>query len=108
MKLTKKEKKKEYSSFPVIAEINSLTDELKDSNTNDKSVPGHSHRRHGPSSRKELRNGVQAGKRGKEPFQEREGPALQSPEFLAENSVNGSTKEKKDVTVREDVERSSM
>lgn len=40
MKLTKKEKKKEYSSFPVIAEINSLIDELKDSNANDKSVPG--------------------------------------------------------------------
>lgn len=51
---------------------------------------------------------MQAEKRGKEPFQERDGPALQSPEFFAVDSVNGSTKEKKDVTVREDVERSSM
>lgn len=71
MKLTKTEKKKEYSRFPVIAEINSLIDELKDSNANDESVPGHSHRRHGPSSQKELRHGVQAGKRGMEPSQER-------------------------------------
>lgn len=67
MKLTKKEKKKEYSSFPVIAEINSLIDELKDSNANDKSVPGHSHRRHGPSSRKELRHGCRPGRGRRNP-----------------------------------------